>query len=117
MPIKGLINAFLSWFGVCLVLWLGMRLQVTGEGVVFDVHVKPNSKSFRLELDGDKLVACCREAPVKGKVNKELLKQFSRLFGRVELVSGFTSRQKRFLVRDIDVAEAENILVSALKGR
>ena len=91
---------------------------MTGEGVVFDVHVKPNSKSFRLELDGDELVACCREAPVKGKVNKELLKQFSRLFGgRVELVSGFTSRQKRFLVRDIDVAEAENILVSGLKGR
>lgn len=95
-----------------------MRLRETAEGVVLDVHVKPNAKSFRLELDGDEVVASCREAPLKGKVNKELLKRFSRLFGRkVELVSGFTSRQKRFLVRDIDLAEAESILFSALNHR
>ena len=82
---------------------MAMKLQETGEGVILDVHVKPNAKQFRLELDGDEVVVSCREAPVKGKVNKELLKQFSRLFGRkVELVSGFTSRQKRFLVRGID---------------
>ena len=93
-----------------------MKLQETAEGVVLDVHVKPNAKQFRLELDGDEVVASCREAPVKGKVNKELLKQFSRLFGRkVELVSGFASRQKRFLVRDVDVAGVERILASALK--
>ena len=95
-----------------------MKLQETAEGIVLDVHVKPNAKQFRLELDGDELVASCREAPVKGKVNKELLKRFSRLFGRpVELVSGFTSRQKRFLVRDIDADEVERILFSALEPR
>jgi uncharacterized protein len=92
-----------------------MKLQETAEGIVLDVHVKHNSKHFRLELDGDEVVASCREAPVKGKVNKELLKRFSRLFARqVELVSGFTSRQKRFLVRDIDADEVERILSSAL---
>ena len=59
----------------------------------------------------------CREAPVKGKVNKELLKQFSRLFGtKVELVSGFTSRQKRLLITDIEVEEVEQILASASGG-
>jgi uncharacterized protein (TIGR00251 family) len=51
---------------------------------------------------------------VKGKVNKELLKQLSRLFNRqVELVSGFTSRQKKFLIRDIEAEEVNRILVSA----
>ena len=91
-----------------------MKLQETAQGIVLDVHVKPNAKEFRLELDGDEVVVSCREAPVKGKVNRELLKRFSRLFGRrVELVSGFTSRQKRFLVRDIEAEEVEGILSSA----
>jgi uncharacterized protein (TIGR00251 family) len=91
-----------------------MKLQETAQGVVMDVHVKPNSKQFRIELDGDEVVVLCREAPVKGKVNKELLKQFSRLFSRrVELVSGSTSRQKRLLINDIKVEEVNQILDSA----
>ncbi|MCW4016227.1 MAG: DUF167 domain-containing protein [Candidatus Bathyarchaeota archaeon] len=92
-----------------------MKLLETAQGVVFDVHVKPNAKQFRMELDEDELVVSCCEAPVKGKVNKELLKRFSRLFGRrVDIVSGCTSRQKRFLVNNITVDEAERVLVSAL---
>ena len=95
-----------------------MKVQETAQGVVMDVHVKPNSKQFRIELDGDEVVVLCREAPVKGKVNKELLKQFSRLFGRrTELVSGFTSRQKRLLISDIKVEEANRILESAFAAR
>jgi uncharacterized protein (TIGR00251 family) len=91
-----------------------MKLQETAQGVVLDMHVKPGSKEFRLQLDEDELVVLCREAPVKGKVNKELLKQFSRLFGHnVELVSGFTSRQKKFLVSDIKAEEVNRILASA----
>ena len=93
-----------------------MMLQETSEGIIFGVHVKPNSKEFRLQFDGDGLVVLCREAPVKGKVNKELLKRLSRLFGRkVELVSGFTSREKKFLVKDISAGEAEQIVMSAVK--
>jgi uncharacterized protein (TIGR00251 family) len=91
-----------------------MKLQETAQGVVLDVHVKPKSKKFRVEVDGDEVVVSCREAPVKGKVNRELLKQFSRLFNRrVELVSGFTSRQKRFLISDIGAEEVNRILASA----
>jgi uncharacterized protein (TIGR00251 family) len=91
-----------------------MKLQETAQGVVLDVHVKPKSKKFRVEVDGEEVVVSCREAPVKGKVNRELLKQLSRLFNRrVELVSGFTSRQKRFLISDIGAEEAHRILASA----
>ena len=93
-------------------------MQETAQGVVLDTHVKPGSKEFRLQLNEDELVVLCREVPVKGKVNKELLKQFSRLFGRkVELVSGFTSRQKRFLISDIEAEEVNRILVSAMGTR
>jgi uncharacterized protein (TIGR00251 family) len=95
-----------------------MKLQETAQGVVLDVHVKPKSKKFRVEVDGNAVVVSCREAPVKGKVNRELLKQFSRLFGRkVELVSGFTSRQKRFLVSGIGAEEVKRILASASDTR
>ena len=94
-----------------------MMLQETSEGTVFAVYVKPNSKEFRLQFDGDGIVVLCREAPVKGKVNKELLKRLSRLFGRkVELVSGFTSREKKFLVKEITKDEAEQVLMSAVNA-
>lgn len=91
-----------------------MKLLKTAHGVVLDVHVKPNSKKFRVELDGDEVVVSCREAPVKGKVNRELVKKLSRLFNRrVEIVSGFSSRQKKLLIRDIEAEEVNRILASA----
>lgn len=91
-----------------------MKFLKTAHGVVLDVHVKPNSKNFRVELDGDEVVVSCREAPVKGKVNRELVKKLSRLFNRrVELVSGFSSRKKKLLIRDIEAEEVNRILASA----
>ena len=95
-----------------------MKLCETDDGVVFEVQVKPNMKQFQLELDADRLVVLCSSAPVKGKVNKELLKQFSRLLGgHVELVSGSTSRQKRFIVSGIKVEKVEEILTAACNSR
>ena len=91
-----------------------MKLLKTAQGVVLDVYVKPKSENFRVELDVDELVVSCREAPVKRKVNRELLKKLSRLFNRrVEIVSGFSSRKKKLLIRDIEVEEVNRILVSA----
>jgi len=108
----------LVWILNVDMLWWIMKLQETAEGVILDVHVKPKSEKFRVEVDGDEIVVSCREAPVKGKVNRELLKQFSRLFGRnVTLVSGFTSRQKRFLVSDIGAEEVNRVLASAANAR
>jgi uncharacterized protein (TIGR00251 family) len=95
-----------------------MRLLKTAQGVVLDVYVKPKSENFRVELDGDELVVSCREAPVKGKVNRELLKKLSRLFNRrVEIVSGFSSRKKKLLIRDIEAEEVNRILASASNTR
>ena len=94
-----------------------MKVQQTTQGVILEVHVKPNSKEFLVKVEDDELVVSCREAPVQGKVNKELLKQFSRLFGRkVELVSGFTSRQKRFLVCRVKAEDVNRILASVSEG-
>ena len=90
-----------------------MKLQEVSQGVIVDVFVKPNSKKFQLKMEEKELVALCSEAPVKGKVNKQLLKQLSRFFGhKVELVSGFTSRQKRFLIVGIETKQVEQMLES-----
>jgi len=89
-----------------------MRINEVKDGVILDVNVKPNSREFKIVVEGDEIVVFCVEEPVKGKVNKELVKEFSRLFhSKVELVSGFTSKQKKLLIRGFRKSEAERILL------
>ena len=84
--------------------------QVSG-GVVVSLFVKPNSKRFQLKIEGDELVVLCRESPVKGRVNKELIKELSRIFKkRVEIVAGCTSKQKKVLITNISMDEMNSIL-------
>ena len=75
------------------------------------VYVKPDSRDFKTEVEDDELVVSCREPPVKGKVNKELVKELSRLFKkRTAVIAGSTSKQKKVLIMDISLEEANDIL-------
>ena len=88
-----------------------MKLWKTAEGTVLEVYVKPDSKTFKIQVEEDALVVFCRETPVRGKVNKELMKELSRLFKkRVEIISGFSSRQKKIVIRDIETEEVKRLL-------
>ena len=88
-----------------------MKLRKTTQGTVIDIYVKPNSRQFQVRIEDDELVISCREEPVKGKVNRELIQELSRLFKRrLEIVSGFSSRQKKVLITDISVEEVDDIL-------
>jgi uncharacterized protein (TIGR00251 family) len=88
-----------------------MKIFETEEGCVLEVLVKPNAKRFKVVVEDDNIVVFCREMPVKGKVNVELAKELSRFLHRpVELVSGFTSRDKRLLVRGGTKNEVEDCL-------
>ena len=88
-----------------------MNVTETKDGAIITVFVKPNSPKFSVEVDGDEIVVRCTEEPVKGKVNKELIKELTKLFhAKVELVSGLTSKQKQLLIRGIEKAEAERLL-------
>jgi uncharacterized protein (TIGR00251 family) len=88
-----------------------MQLLKTTQGTALDVHVKPNSKEFRISVENGELIVFCRETPEKGRVNKELIKGLSRLFKkRAEILSGFTSKQKRILIKDASAEEVNEIL-------
>jgi uncharacterized protein (TIGR00251 family) len=91
-----------------------MKLSETKNGVVIEVFVKPKSAKFEVLLESGEVVIRCTEEPVKGKVNKELLKALSKFFHTdVELVSGTTSRQKRLLVKGMAKSEVERLLHNA----
>jgi uncharacterized protein (TIGR00251 family) len=88
----------------------GMNLKETKNGVIIEVFVKPNQPKFNIKLDGDEIIVSCTEEPVKGKVNKELMKELSKFFhAEVEMVSGFTSKQKRFLIKNMSKSDAETL--------
>ena len=76
-----------------------------------EVYVKLRSKEFKIVAEGEEIIVFCKEEPVKGKVNKELIKQLSRIFHKnVKLVSGFTSKQKKVLIEDAEKTEIEHVL-------
>ena len=78
-----------------------MSINETKDGVIITIFVKPNSPKFQIELDGNEIVVHSTEEPVKGKVNKEIIKEFSKLFHtKVEIIFGATSRQKKLLIKD-----------------
>ena len=76
-----------------------------------EVHVKPKSKEFKILVENDGIVVFSREAPVKGRVNRELVRELSRFFKRqVDIVSGLTSSSKRILIRGASVEEVNETL-------
>jgi uncharacterized protein (TIGR00251 family) len=88
-----------------------MNLRETAQGTLIDIHVKPQSKQFKIEVEEDELLVFCRESPVKGRVNRELTKELSRIFKRkVLILSGFRSRQKRLLIENARTQEVSKIL-------
>lgn len=83
----------------------------TSEGTLIKAVVKPKSKSFKVIPEEENLLVLCRNVPERGKVNKELIKELSRLLKReVILISGFTSKEKVILVKDIKPEELGRLL-------
>jgi uncharacterized protein len=91
-----------------------MSIKDTPDGVILTIFVKPNSPKFRIEIDGDEIVVHATEEPEKGKVNKEILKELTKIFhAKVELVSGATSRQKQLAVFGVKKLDIEQHLKNA----
>lgn len=72
--------------------------------MIIEVRVKPSSKigpQIQLGLDGS-LLAYVREPAIDGKANQAVIKLLSEYYetskSNVKLISGKTSRQKRYLI-------------------
>jgi uncharacterized protein (TIGR00251 family) len=90
-----------------------MSISETKDGVILTVFVKPNSSKFKVEFDGDEIVVHSTEEPVKGKVNKEIIKEFTKcLHTKVEFAAGLTSKEKQLFVKGVTKQQAEQLLKS-----
>ena len=88
-----------------------MTITQTKDGAIITIYVKPNAPKFSVELDGDEIVVYSTQEPLKGKVNKEIIKEFSKLLhAKVELASGATSRQKQLFVKGMGKSQVEQFL-------
>ncbi len=88
-----------------------MSINEANGGVILTIFVKPNSPKFKIELDGTDIVVYSTEEPVKGKVNKEIIKEFTKLLHtKVELASGLTSKEKQLFVAGMGKQQAEELL-------
>lgn len=83
----------------------------TTNGTLIKIIVKPKSRNFRIQPEEENLLVFCTNAPEKGKINKEIVKELSRLLKhQVAIVSGFTSREKIILIQGVKPEELERLL-------
>jgi uncharacterized protein (TIGR00251 family) len=88
-----------------------MSISETKDGVIITIFVKHSSPKFKIEIDGDEIIVHSTEEPVKGKVNKEIIKEFTKLLhAKVELASGFASKEKQLCVKGLGKQQAEQLL-------
>ncbi len=52
-----------------------MKLVETKDGIIIEIFVKTKQPSFKVMVDGDEILVFSSEEPVKGRVNKEIIKQ------------------------------------------
>jgi uncharacterized protein (TIGR00251 family) len=88
-----------------------MKIQEDPRGATLLISVKPNQRQFKLCVQNGILLVYCREKPVKGRVNRELVNHLSKLFKRkVKILSGLTSTHKKLLVVSADSKEVARTL-------
>ena len=88
-----------------------MSIKETKNGVSITIFVKPNSPIFKIEFDKTEIVVYSTEEPIKGKVNKEIIKEFTKVFhSKVDLASGYTSKEKQLFVKGMGKQQVEQLL-------
>lgn len=92
-----------------------IALESHHEGVILPIRAQPGSRKSELrgEQDGALKVAVTQVAE-KGKANKAIVAFLSKQLGlrksQLELISGETSSQKKFLVRDVNIDQLRAVI-------
>ena len=94
-------------------------IQSHPEGCVLSVRARPGAR--RIGIQGvfrDALKISVSAPPEGGRANAAICEVIRKALGlkrsQIELVSGQTGREKRFLIRGISVDDLERLLVSCL---
>jgi uncharacterized protein len=96
--------------------------EVRDDGtVVLAVHAQPGAgRSAVVGRHGDALKVRVAAPPERGRANEAVAAMLAELLGvkpsAVSLVSGETSRQKRFAVAGVDLEELDRVLEEAVAG-
>jgi len=84
------------------------------EGVLVDIEVSPNSDKFSISGYNewrDEIQLRIKSIPQKGKANKEIIKEFTKLTGSsIEIVSGLKSQHKTLKIYDLSKRDLLDIL-------
>lgn len=98
-----------------------IELEAHAEGVILPVRAQPGAR--RNELRGQQagaLKVCVTQVAEKGKANKAVIEvlcdRLDLRKSQLELLSGETSQQKRFLVRGLSAADLQTRLAAALQN-
>lgn len=94
-----------------------IKLEQHAEGVVLSVRAHPGARRNELRVSEDGILrVSVTQAPEKGKANKAIIELLSRELGlkksQIELITGETAQQKRFLMRGVSVEEVARRLSS-----
>lgn len=99
-----------------------IALELTTEGVILPVKAKAGGRGNDLQgVHDGALKISVTQAPERGKANKAILELLAEKLNlrrsQLHLVSGETSPQKRFLVKDIGADELRARIESALERK
>ena len=83
-----------------------LHLEPHPDGTILLVRAQPGARRNEIRgVQDGMLKVCVTQSPEKGKANKAIIGLLCKSLGlkksQIELISGETSRQKRFLVRGI----------------
>jgi uncharacterized protein (TIGR00251 family) len=98
-----------------------IELETTSEGVILPVRAQPGARKNSITgVHAGRLKVAVTQAPEKGKANQALLQLLAELLeikrSQITLISGESSRHKRFLITGVDPSTLERRL-SALFPR
>jgi len=84
-----------------------ISLESRADGTILPVRAQPGTRRNEIRgVQDGQLKVCVTQAPEKGKANKAVAELLAKKLGlkksQIELLSGETSHQKRFLVRGVD---------------
>jgi uncharacterized protein (TIGR00251 family) len=94
-----------------------IALQSNDQGVTLPIHAAPGARrsEIRGEQNGALKVAVTQIAE-KGKANKAIVELLSKTLGlrksQLELLSGHSSAEKRFLIREVTESELRTRLAA-----